>query len=46
MKQESEILIYQSKDGNTKVDAKTDGDTVWLTLNQLADPVPQKGRLF
>lgn len=37
MRQESEILIYQSKDSKTKVDVKIDGETVWLTLNQLAD---------
>jgi hypothetical protein len=37
MNQESEILIYQSKDGRTKVDVKMDGETVWLTLNQLAE---------
>lgn len=37
MRQESEILIYQSKDGKTKVDVKIEGETVWLTLNQLAD---------
>ncbi len=33
----SEILIYQSQDGRTKVEVKMEGETVWLTLNQLAD---------
>lgn len=37
MSHESEILIYQSPDGNTKVDVKLEGETVWLTLNQLAE---------
>jgi hypothetical protein len=37
MEQESEILIYQSRDGHTKVDVKVVGETVWLTLNQLAE---------
>lgn len=33
----SEILIYQSEDGNTKVEVRMEGEMVWLTLNQLAD---------
>jgi hypothetical protein len=33
----SEILIYQSEDGSTKVEVRMDGETVWLTLNQLAE---------
>jgi hypothetical protein len=33
----SEILIYQSEDGNTKVEVRMEGETVWLTLNQLAE---------
>ena len=37
MSQESEILIYQSPGGNTKVDVKLEGETVWLTLNQMAE---------
>src|SRR5580658_381974 len=37
MRQESEILIYQSPTGDTKVDVKLEGETVWLTLNQLSE---------
>lgn len=37
MNQGSEILIYQSQDGRTKVEVKMEGETVWLTLNQLAE---------
>lgn len=33
----SEILMYQSEDGNTKVEVHMEGETVWLTLNQLAE---------
>jgi hypothetical protein len=29
IKSESEILIYQTKDGQTKVEAVFDGETVW-----------------
>lgn len=33
----SEIIIYQSEDGKTKVEVRLEGETVWLTLNQLAE---------
>jgi len=33
----SEILIYQSKDGLTRVDARLESETVWLTQAQLAE---------
>jgi len=33
----SEIIIYQSEDGNSKVEVRLEGETVWLTLNQLAE---------
>ncbi|MCC6410978.1 MAG: virulence RhuM family protein [Saprospiraceae bacterium] len=33
----SELLIYQSEDGKTKVEVRLEGETVWLTLNQLAE---------
>ncbi len=37
MNNESEIIIYQSDDGLTKLEVKMEGDTVWLSLDQLAD---------
>ncbi len=33
----SEIILYQSEDGQTKVEVRLEGETVWLTLNQLAE---------
>ena len=33
----SGIIIYQTEDGQTKVDAIFSGETVWLSLNQMAD---------
>lgn len=33
----SEIILYQSEDGQTKVEVRMEGETVWLTLNQLAE---------
>ena len=33
----SGIIIYQTEDGQTRVDAIFSGETVWLSLNQMAD---------
>lgn len=33
----SELILYQTEDGLTKIEVQFDGDTVWLTQNQLAD---------
>ena len=32
-----EIVIYQGKDGLTKIDVKMENETVWLTLDQMAE---------
>ncbi len=32
-----EIVIYQSKDGLTKIDVTMENETVWLNLDQMAD---------
>ena len=34
---DSEIMLYQSEDGQTKVEVRMEGETVWLTLNQLVE---------
>lgn len=33
----SNILIYQTQDGQTKIQTKVQGDTVWLTQEQMAE---------
>ena len=33
----SSIIIYQSEDGNTRIEVKLENDTVWLTQQQLCD---------
>lgn len=33
----SNILIYQTEDGTTKIETRLDEDTVWLTQSQMAD---------
>ncbi|MDF1592915.1 MAG: RhuM family protein [Desulfobacterales bacterium] len=33
----SEIILYQTEDGKTKVQVRLMGETVWLSLNQMAE---------
>ena len=33
----SEIIIYQTEDGRTKIDVKFENETVWLTQAQLCE---------
>lgn len=33
----SEIILYESNEGQTKVEVRFEGETVWLSLNQIAD---------
>ncbi|WP_419822731.1 hypothetical protein [Anoxybacterium hadale] len=33
----SEIVIYQTEDGLTKVETNFDNDTVWLSIDQMAN---------
>ena len=32
-----EIILYQSPDGATAIDVKLEQETVWLSLNQMAE---------
>ncbi len=32
----NEIVIYQSEDGKTQLDVKLEGETVWLSQQQMA----------
>jgi len=34
---ESKIIIYQTEDGNTKIETRLEDDTVWLTQAQLCE---------
>ncbi len=36
MNNHSEMIIYQTQDGLTKIDVAFDDDTVWLSLDQMA----------
>ena len=33
----SEIIIYQTEDGITKIETRLENETVWLTIDQMAD---------
>ena len=35
-KADEKVVIYQTKDGETSIDVRLDGETVWLTANQMA----------
>jgi hypothetical protein len=35
--QTDQIIIYQTTDGQTAIDVKLENETVWLSLNQIAD---------
>jgi hypothetical protein len=37
MADKGEILIYQSQQGTTKIDVRMQGETVWLSLNQISE---------
>lgn len=43
MEQQSNLLIYQSEDGVTRIETRLENETVWLTQAQMAD-LFQKGR--
>lgn len=34
---QSEIIIYQTEDGSTKIDVKFQDETLWLTQAQLCE---------
>ncbi|WP_170007327.1 virulence RhuM family protein [Bacillus fonticola] len=34
---DSRIIMYQTEDGLTKIETNFNGDTVWLSINQMAD---------
>ena len=35
--EENKIIIYQTEDGQTKIDVRLENDTVWLTQAQMAE---------
>ncbi|WP_188207877.1 virulence RhuM family protein [Alkalibacillus aidingensis] len=37
MQNDTNILIYQTEEGNTKIDVRLEGETVWMTQKAIAD---------
>lgn len=37
MKSESNIIIYQTKDGETSIDVKFENETLWINRQQMAE---------
>ena len=35
MNNKGEIVIYQTQDGTTQLDVRLDGETVWITQDQM-----------
>ena len=33
----SEMILYQTEDNRTRIDVRLENETVWLSLNQMAD---------
>ena len=34
---DSDLILYQTEDGRTRLQVRLEGETVWLSLNQMAD---------
>ena len=37
MKSKSELILYQTLDNQTRLEVRLENETVWLSLNQLAE---------
>jgi len=37
MDNKTDIIIYQTEDGNTKIDVKLENETVWMTQKTIAE---------
>jgi hypothetical protein len=37
MEQQSQIIIYQTENGHTKIDVRLENETVWLSQKHMAD---------
>lgn len=35
MKEKDEIVVYQTQDGNTQLDVRLEGESVWITQEQM-----------
>jgi hypothetical protein len=42
----SEIILYNTEDGKTKIDVRLENDTVWLTIKQIAELFQEKSNIY
>ena len=35
--EKTNIIIYQTEDGNTEIETRLENETVWLTIDQMAE---------
>lgn len=40
---ESNIIIYQTEDGKTRIETRLEDETVWLTIDQMAELFQKSG---
>ena len=43
---ENHLIIYEDKDGKTKVSVKFIGEDIWLTQNQIAIYIKQRSKIL
>jgi len=41
-----QFLLYQTEDGRTRLEVRLDAETVWLSLNQMAELFQRDSRSF
>jgi len=46
MNPQSNILIYQTEDGQTKIQTRLEDETVWLTIEQMAELFQKKSLYY
>jgi len=46
VKPKSELVLYQTEDGRTRVEVRLENETVWLSLNQMADLFQRDKKVF
>lgn len=45
MIENNEIMIYEDKEGITKVNVKFTNEDIWLTQNQIAEIIKQRNKI-
>ena len=43
MNPDNNILLYQTEDGRTKLEVRLENETVWITIDQMAELFQKSG---